>query len=89
MAFLVSIGLAAVLFYILQSRIREQAGRIDQLYDEIRRLRFEVTRREMQAEAAPESPPAPVEAASAPEPRPEVPESIVAAAAVPAQLNVS
>src|SRR5262245_39182824 len=92
MAFLVSIGLAAVLFYVLQNRIREQGGRIDRLYEEIHRLRFEVARRERQAEVAPESPPAPKEAAPAPEPRPEAsesPETIAAAAPVPVPLNVS
>src|SRR6185436_15984836 len=66
MAFLLSLGLAAVLFYVLQTRIQDQAKRIDQLQEEVRRLRFEVARREMQAAAAPESPPAPEEAAPAP-----------------------
>ncbi len=76
MAFLVSIGLAAVFFYILQTRIKEQAGRIDQLQEEVRRLRAGLVR---------ESPPAPVETAPAPEHRPE---TVAAAAPAPAPLNV-
>src|SRR6266545_665659 len=76
MAFLVSIGLAAVLFYVLQTRIKEQAERIERLQDEVRWLRARLDRLEA---------PAPVEAAPAPEP---VPETVVAAAPAPAVLNV-
>jgi uncharacterized membrane protein len=85
MAFLFAIGLAAVVFYILQTRLREQAERIDRLHEEVRRLAARVAPPEAPAAVAPESPPAPLEATSAPG---SAPETVAAAASVSGPLNV-
>lgn len=83
MTFLLAIVLAAIVFLVLKGHIREQAERIDQLQEEVRQLRGQVWR--LARPVAPESPPAPVEAAPAPEPALE---TAAAAASAPVPVNV-
>lgn len=85
MAFLFTIGLAAVVFYVLQARLREQAERIDRLQEEVRRLAARVASPKSPAAVAPESPPAPQEATPAPG---SAPETVAAAASASGPRNV-
>lgn len=82
-------GLVAIVFYVFRSRLQEQAERIDRLQEEVRRLsvllRHLGTQRPPLTTSAPESPPAPVEAAPAPGPLPEM---VAAAAPAPVPMNV-
>lgn len=80
MTVLLAIGLAAIVFYVLQARLREQGERIDRLQQEVQRLASRLAR----FEVAPESPPAPVEAAPVPGP---LPKPVAATASASAPLN--
>jgi uncharacterized membrane protein len=84
MTVLLAIGLAAIVFLVLQARLREQTERIDRLQQEVQRLASRLAHLEARPAVAPESPPAPVEAASVPGP---VPEPVAAAAPVPVPWN--
>lgn len=64
MAFFFTIGLAALVFYVLRARLQEQAGRIDRLQEEIRHLKAQVTH------PAPQPAPDPLNVREAPIPSP-------------------